>query len=475
MLVEPLNHNRVDARKWLILSGLVLFLTGMLFGITGSLQYILPGLLKTYLSFEKTRPLHVTSVVFWILFTATGSVLIYLREYTGRKVIADWVSRLQLGLFVLAVLLILSSYVLGIFGGREYWEFPPVLAILLAAGWILFIVQVTGSIKTLKHQPVYIWMWLTGAFGFLFTFSESYLWTLPYFGKDIVRDMTVQWKSYGSLVGSWNMLVYGVGIYLMEKISQDKSYACSPMAFTLFFLGLFNLMFNWSHHIYTLPVNPNIRHIGYLVSMTELFILGRLIYRWKDSMTAARKNKHSLPYRFLMIADAWIFINLFLAILISVPAINVYTHGTHITVAHVMGTTIGINTMLLLAVSFDLLSDTCQSLEPYRPRILRATWLVNASLLIFLTSLFLAGVQRARWQMSIETIPFGQMMKNLMPYFIAFAISGGLMFVAFSIIVYPLLRNTLACLVRSRERPVGEGLEPVIYKSNDYADQNFPI
>lgn len=169
------------------------------------------------------------------------------------------------------------------------------------------------------------------------------------------------------------------------------------------------------------------------------------------------------------------FINLFLAILISVPAINVYTHGTHITVAHVMGTTIGINTMLLLAVSFDLLSDTCQSLEPYRTRIFNATWLVNVSLLIFLTSLFLAGVQRARWQMSVDAIPFGQMMKNLMPYFIAFAISGGLMFVAFSIIVYPLLRNTLACLVRSRERPVGEGLKPVIFKSNDYADQNFPI
>lgn len=465
----------MDAPKWLILSGLVLFITGMLFGITGSLQYILPGFLKPHLSFEKTRPLHVTSVVFWILFTATGSVLIYLREYTGRKVFADWLSRLQLGLFFLAALLILSSYVLGIFGGREYWEFPPVLAILLAAGWILFIIQVTGSIKTLKQQPVYIWMWLTGAFGFLFTFSESYLWTLPYFEKDIVRDMTVQWKSYGSLVGSWNMLVYGVGIYLMEKISQDKSYARSPMAFALFFLGLFNLMFNWSHHIYTLPVNPNIRHIGYLVSMTELFILGRLIYKWKDSITAARKNKHSLPYRFLMIADAWIFINLFLAILISVPAINVYTHGTHITVAHVMGTTIGINTMLLLAVSFDLLSDTCQSLEPYRTRIFRATWLANVSLFIFLTSLFLAGVQRARWQMSVDAISFGQMMKNLMPYFIAFAISGGLMFVAFSIIVYPLLRNTLACLVRSRERPVGEGLEPVIYKSNDYADQNFPI
>lgn len=457
-----LDSNKIDASKWLILCGLVFLVVGMLFGLVGALQYIFPGLFKQYLSFEKTRPLHVSSVVFWILFTATGSVLTYLREYAGRKVFVNWLSRLQLGLFLLAALLILSSYVLGIFGGREYWEFPPVLAIIFAAGWIFFLVQVTSSIRTLKQQPVYIWMWLTGAFGFLFTFSESYLWTLPYFGKDIVRDMTVQWKSYGSLVGSWNMLVYGVGIYLMEKISQDKSYARSPMAFALFLLGLFNLMFNWSHHIYTLPVNPNIRHIGYLVSMTELFILGRLIYKWKDSINAARKNKHSLPYRFLMIADAWIFINLFLAILISIPAINVYTHGTHITVAHVMGTTIGINTMLLLAVAFDLMNDTCLSLEPYRERILWATWLVNASLFIFLSSLFLAGVQRARWQMVVDPIPFGEMMKNLMPYFIAFGISGGLMFVAFSIIVYPLLKNTLACFVRPRKRPVREGLGSAI-------------
>ena len=77
-------------------------------------------------------------------------------------------------LFILAAVLILLSYVMGIFGGREYWEFPPVLALILAAGWILFAVQVVGSIKSVKQQPVYVWMWLTGAIGFLFTFSETY-------------------------------------------------------------------------------------------------------------------------------------------------------------------------------------------------------------------------------------------------------------------------------------------------------------
>ena len=49
-------------------------------------------------------------------------------------------------------------------------------------------------------------------------------------------------------------------------------------------------------------------------------------------------------------------LNLVLSISISIPAINFYTHGTHITVAHAMGSTIGINTLLLLA-SITLIVD----------------------------------------------------------------------------------------------------------------------
>lgn len=449
--MAPSNFNKLDAPRWLVFTGLVLLLTGLTFGMTGAFQYILPGLFKQYLSFERTRPLHVSSVVFWILFASSGGVLVYLKEYSGKKLFAPGLSRFQWGLFVTGAILILAGYVSGRFGGREYWEFPPVLALFLIAGWILFIIQVAGSIKTLKKQPVYIWMWLTGAFGFLFTFSESYLWMLPYFKSSIVRDMTVQWKSYGSIVGSWNMLVYGIGFYLMEKISGDKTYARSPVAFLLFFLGLFNLMFNWSHHIYTLPVAAAVRHIGYLVSMTELLILGRIIYKWKDSVSAASKNKQHLSYRFLMIADFWVFLNLFLAILMSVPAINVYTHGTHVTVAHVMGTTIGINTMLLLAVAFDVLHDTCRSLEPYRARIMRASWVVNISLFIFLAALVGAGIQRAIWQLSANPIPFGQMMIGLRPYFIVFTCAGLSLLGGFFVIVFPLLRNTFACWMRPRE------------------------
>jgi nitric oxide reductase subunit B len=133
-------------------------------------------------------------------------------------------------------------------------------------------------------------MWLTGIVFFLFTYLESYLWLLPYFRNNIINDMTVQWKSYGSMVGSWNMLIYGSSIFLMDKITNNKDISYSKIAFVLYFTGLFNLMFNWGHHIYTLPTAPYIKHISYTVSMTELFLIGRIIFNWRNTVSTAKET-----------------------------------------------------------------------------------------------------------------------------------------------------------------------------------------
>ncbi|MEP2670212.1 MAG: cbb3-type cytochrome c oxidase subunit I [Cyclobacteriaceae bacterium] len=447
--MEPLRVNKISSPQLFLKAGLILLLVGMFFGVLGGLQYVIPGFLRDILSFEKIRPLHVSSVVFWILLAAMGTVLHYTQEFTDRKLFSVSLSRIQLIVFIMTITLILSSYILGKFGGREYWEFPPFLGIAIIAGWVLFVINFIKSIGSIKNQPVYVWMWFTGAIGFLFIFTESYLWLLPYFQQDIIRDMTVQWKSYGSLVGCWNMLIYGSGIYLMEKISKDRKYGRSKIAFSLYFLGLFNLFFNWSHHIYTLPISNNIKHVGYLVSMTELLILGRMIYTWRASLTQAQMYNNHWAFRFLWTADIWILINLVLAIAMSIPAVNVYTHGTHITVAHVMGTTIGINSMLLMAFVFDILSGQVVNFNRYQRLLQNGYVLLNVALFVFFSSLIVAGVQRSVWQMSKQAVPFSVMMENLVPYFIVFATAGLLVFIAFSMIIYPFLR-------RDRSTPVND-------------------
>ena len=67
------------------------------------------------------------------------------------------------------------------------------------------------------------------------------------------------------------------------------------------------------------------------------------------NLSQEQKIAFSLAYKLMLLADFWIFLNIILALLISIPAINLFTHGTHITVAHSMGTTIGINTLILLS------------------------------------------------------------------------------------------------------------------------------
>lgn len=435
------NNNRGYSASFIV-AGLIFLFSALVFGLTAALQYVSPGFWRDTFSFEKLRPLHVSSAVFWIIIAATGSVLSFLQDDTGKKLKNQKLIKLQFYLFTVSFAAILVSYFFGIFGGREYWEFHPLFSIPIVIGWILFAINFLSNLKTLKGQPVYIWMWFTGILFFLFTYLESNLWLIPSFRNNLVKDMTIQWKSYGSMVGSWNMLVYGSSIYLMDKIAGNKKYSLSKIGFALYFLGLFNLMFNWGHHIYTLPTAGYVKHIAYAVSMTELFLFGRIIWLWKSSVSTAQKFFHYRPYQFLVAADFWIFMTLGLAIAMSVPALNIYMHGTHVIVAHTMGATIGINSILLLAFAYEVLGSS-EALTKYKKLINRGYWLLNCSLLVFWASLIGAGFVKAYWEFNQPNVPFGSMMITLKPWFHAFYASGLLLATGFVMVIYPLLRKQL--------------------------------
>ena len=399
-------------------------LFGLLLGVLGGFQYILPDFLKDALNFQKTRPLHVYLVITWIFTAAQGAIYYFIPRISNRDL--WWASGIRWHFFLqLSVsLLIIGCFFGGEFGGREYLEFPPAIGGLVLLTWVPFALNFIFTLRSnYRNAPVYVWMWTTGILFFFITVTESYLWMIDRFSNSIVRDITIQWKALGSMVGSWNMLVYGAAMYAVEKISGDKEIARSKTAFALYFLGFINLLFNWGHHTYVVPAAPWIKTVAYVISMTELLILGQIIWKWRRTLASARKNYHIIAFRFLSFADAWIFINLSLAIAISVPAINAYTHGTHITVAHAMGATIGINTMLLMGIVFFMIRST----RPYAIQNrngITGKWifLTNFSLLIFFLSLVGSGFVKIIGKMTGES--FSGIMEESLPWFRAFTFSG---------------------------------------------------
>lgn len=430
--------------------GLAALLAGILLGCLSALQFIIPGFADS-LSFVKSRPLHVSLVVSWIFLSAIGGIYYYLPKFCNLKLHSPGMARVHFWIFLITGICILGSYVAGKFGGREYWEYPPVLSIPIFITWLMFGFNYFKTVAKLIGQwPIYIWMWGTGILFFFLTFSESYLWLIPYFRDHLPRDLTVQWKSYGALVGSWNMLVYGTAFFVMERISGDQTIARSRLSFLMFFLGFTNLLFGWAHHIYIVPSAQYIQYIAYVISMTELIILARIIWNWKMSITASAKLMHVLSFRFLFASDIWILINLMLAIAISIPAVNVFTHGTHITVAHAMGSTIGINTMILIASCIFLVTDATQHRFSMREinLIKSGFWITNGSLMLFFSALIFAGAEKGRMILDGH-LNFSEIMNEISPFLISFVVSGFGILIGLTLVVVPVLLIILRNLKRN--------------------------
>jgi nitric oxide reductase subunit B len=441
-------------------------LTGILFGVIGSLQYVLPSFLKDALSFQKSRPLHVYLVIAWIFTGAQGALYYYMPRVAGKKLYWEKAVSFHFWMQVAISVAVISCFFAGKFGGREYLEFPPAFGLVIILSWIPFAINFFATLRPdYKKAPVYIWSWSAGIVFFFITMSESYLWLIDYFRSNIVRDITVQWKALGSMVGSWNMLVYGTGMYLMSQLHNDKRVTHKPEAFFFFFLGLTNLMFNWGHHTYIVPAAAWVKTVAYAISMTELLIFGHILYMWRKTVTAAQKNFNRIPFRFLSFADIWIFINLGLAIAISIPALNFFTHGTHITVAHAMGATIGINSMILFASVFYIIKqERAMAFYSYKKLTSAGIYITNAALLVFWISLIGMGLVKVSSNLHHEA--FATMMKQCEPYFKVFSASGIFILVGISIIIVS------AFLIVFRKQPKQELTEIQAIRQSQLAQLN---
>jgi len=404
--------------------GLVALFLGLFFGLFASLQYIIPDLLKDSIPFSKMRPFHTSSVISWIILAATGSIYFFISKI--EKIPFEFL-KLQKAHFIIFLLTGICIYVSFIFGkteGREYLNYTPILTLPILIGWLFFGVNYFKTIrKNITNWPVYYWMWGTGIIFMMYHLIEAHLWLLPSFREAFIKDITVQWKSYGSFVGSWNMLVYGIAIYLMSKIKNDEQVARGKTVFFFYFLGLINLMLGWAHHTYIIPTQIWIRYLAYGVSMTEWIVLFHIIYTWKNSVTTTEKQKNNITYRLLLASNFWIFINIILALLFSIPAINFFTHGTHITVAHSMGTTIGINTTILFASLFFVLSQLHKKTILFN-KIKRTFFAYNIFLLLFFATLLYAGTIRSNWMHFNKETLFSEMQNSLHYTYIAFFVLG---------------------------------------------------
>lgn len=375
--------------------------------------------------FVPLRTIHDSFAAGWIVVAAQGFVLACLPTATGAPLWSRRLAFVQLGLWVAAGAALLATASLGLYTGREYINFPtPISALVFAAGLLMAV----NFFKTVRRAPVYVWMWGCGIVLFLWTWAEAHAWLLPFYRHVLIRDMTVQWKSYGAMAGSWNLMVYGLSFFCADRLCGGAPAKSHRLWTWVFWLALANALLGWAHHTYHLPQSAAIRWIAFIVSMSEILLL---IKAMRDVTARGGSGPAARLFR---AAGFWIAGNLLLSMIISVPRLNGITHGTQVTVAHSMGAMIGINLTLLAAVGATLGGGRA-------PR--GALALFHLALAIFVLGLTWMGLARGTLQLQARWSWLLDFEQTQIPRW-TFAGAGVLLVVAILTIVLPVLRGLLA-------------------------------
>ena len=442
------------ARRYFFAAGCCLLLA-LLAGLWGIILVAFTSSGDDVSAFTRIRPLHVTFAVSWILVAALAGVHAFLPRAVAAKPYSGPLARMTFWLLVAAGMVSLVSYLMGHHSGREYLNFPLPAALLIFAAWGCFAVNfLRTALAGARRWPVYVWMWATGLVMFAYTFIEGHLYLLPWFAEAPVRDISVQWKSYGALTGSWNMFVYGLSMYLMERFAGAQT-ARSGRAFFFYWLGLTNLLFGWAHHTYMLPQSEWIRWMAFVISMTEWVILATLLWDWAqpfDRKVWQEQPQRRIPRAFLAATTIWIGLNLVLALLFSIPSLNWVTHGTQVTIAHAMGTTVGINTMILMAVGFHWLLGRVDTGAGMRKAIWAGMLVSNGALLCFWINLLVVGLVRG-FGVTKEGWTFAEVQEHVVPLMVPAGV--------FAIVMFGGLILLLGCWLQLTSRAQSDGAEAV--------------
>jgi len=389
-------HRLILIQLRMALLCVVLAVLGGAAGVLHYLPELSPRLNEWGLGLAKLRPVHTSFASVWIFGAAVAVVYHFLSTSGGGLTRGDGIRfRVHTVCWLAAGVGILVTLLLGVTSGREYLGFHPLFSILLLLGWVMFAISfLKRSLPGFFKQPVYLWFWTVGVLYFIYTFIEGHAYLLPKVGDHPVRDLQIQWKSCGTLVGSFNFMVYGCLFYVTERMSDDKSYGQSKLAFLLFGVGCLNSFTNYAHHTYHLPQSHAVKWIAFVVSMAEVLILLRLII---DLRRMLKRKLGAAPYSTalacLTAAKWWTAAILFSSVLISIPNLNSIIHGTKVVIGHAMGAELGIDTMILFgAVAFLLgelggrRSPATQRLNQPRQRLLLLTMnLSMAALILWLT------------------------------------------------------------------------------------------
>jgi cytochrome c oxidase cbb3-type subunit I/II len=460
MELEKIHYDNKIVKAFIIAT-VIFGIVGMTVGLLIAIQLFYPAFNFDfqYTTFGRIRPLHTNAVIFAFVGNAMFAGVYYsLQRLLKARLFSDTLSWAHFWGWQLIILAAAITLPLGISSGKEYAELEWPIDIAIALVWVMFGVNMIGTIIKRREEHMYVAVWfyiatfvtvavlhIVNSFEMPVTFFKSYSW---YAG---VQDALVQWWYGHNAVAFFLTTPYlGIMYYFLPKAANRPVYSYR-LSIIHFWSLIFIYIWAGPHHLLysTLP--------DWAQSLGVVFSIMLIAPSWGGMLNglltlrgAWDRVREDPVLKFMVVAVTAYGMATLEGPLLSLKNVNAIAHFTDWVIAHVHIGGLGWNGFLIFGMVYWMVPKMWNT-KLYSVQLANTHfWLGTLGIIIYALPMYVSGVvQSLMWK---EFNPDGfltyqnflETTTKILPMYMMRAVGGGLYLVGVFIMVYNLLKTAAA-------------------------------
>ncbi|MCX2453519.1 cytochrome-c oxidase, cbb3-type subunit I [Pedobacter sp. PLR] len=431
---------------------------GMTVGLLIAMQLFKPALNmgSQYTTFGRIRPLHTNAVIFAFVGNAIFMGVYYsLQRLLKARMFSDVLSKIHFWGWQLIIISAVITLPLGLTSSHEYAELEWPIDIAITVIWVVFGVNMFGTIikRREKHMYVAIWFYIA-TFVTVAVLHIVNSFQLPisafksYYLYAGVQDALVQWWYGHNAVAFFLTTPYlGMMYYFLPKMANRPVYSYK-LSILHFWSLIFIYIWAGPHHLLYTSLPSWAQSLG--VAFSIMLIApswGGMINGLLTLRGAWDKVREDSRLKFMVVGITAYGMATFEGPMLALKQINAIAHYTDWIVAHVHVGALGWNGFLTFGILYWLIPRIYRT-ELYSKKLVSFHfWIGTLGILFYAVPLYFAGfTQGLMWKEFTEDgmlrYPnFLETVIQILPMYVLRAIGGALYLIGVIVMTYNLIKT----------------------------------
>ncbi len=476
MTIEKFNYDNRIVRNFAIAT-VVWGIVAMLVGLLAALQIPFPFLnFDPHATFGRVRPLHTNAIIF--AFVGNGMFMgIYysLQRLLKARMFSDLLSKVHFWGWQLIILSAALTLPFGITSGKEYAELEWPIDIAIALIWVVFAINMFGTLIKRRERHLYVAIWfyiatvvtvavlhIVNSIELPVSFLKSYS---VYAG---VQDALVQWWYGHNAVAFFLTTPYlGLMYYFLPKAVNRPVYSYR-LSIIHFWALIFLYIWAGPHHLLYTALPDWAQSLGVVFSVMLIApSWGGMINGLLTLRGAWDRVRDNVELKFFVVAVTAYGMSTFEGPMLSLKSVNAIAHFTDWIIGHVHIGGLGWNGFLTFGILYWLIPRIYNTSLYSKKLAGFHFWIGTLGIIFYAIPMYFAGfTQHFMWKEFTEDgvlrYPnFLETVVQIIPMYMLRALGGTLYLIGAVVMVYNLVKTAKSGKLVSDEPAEAYALEKV--------------